>query len=223
MKSFAPISLALLLLGSGPAVQADIPWEEAKKKLREENARLAARPEGHAGVYFVICTVYYTPTEAGITAERGFDVTPTTAPGLRGRHYPKDFLRVVKLEGYGRLLEPVDGKGYLFYDGDGRYGFAREPGGMGGRFTLVPRVSAAARLGQRKLKEGAELITKEAVVREIFGSDRWKIVDTGGGLKRWQLDLYWGEDEPRGPDALGRPKGTEFEYCYAEIELVEPD
>ena len=53
-------------------------------------------------------------------------------------------------------------------------------------------------------------------VMKVFGSNKWKIVDTGGGLRRWQVDLYWGEDEPLGPGRLmARPRGTEFEYAYS--------
>ena len=31
------------------------------------------------------------------------------------------------------------------------------------------------------------------------GSTEWFICDTGGGVHPLQIDLYWGEDEPRGP------------------------
>src|ERR1700752_904962 len=34
------------------------------------------------------CTIYYTPRESGFTAERGFDATRISAPGLKGRKYP---------------------------------------------------------------------------------------------------------------------------------------
>jgi hypothetical protein len=45
------------------------------------------------------------------------------------------------------------------------------------------------------------------------------VVDTGGGLRRWQIDLYWGEDEPLGPGRLmARPRGTEFEYGYSLVK-----
>ena len=27
-------------------------------------------------------------------------------------------------------------------------------------------------------------------------------MDTGGGLRRWQIDCYYGEDEPLGPGKL---------------------
>ena len=50
---------------------ADIRWAEAKVRLARENELLARRSQGHAGTYFVICTLYYTPMESGFTAQRG--------------------------------------------------------------------------------------------------------------------------------------------------------
>jgi hypothetical protein len=197
--------------------RADIPWEEAKVRTREENARLAARPGGHNGTYFVICTLYYTPVEAGFTAERGFDVTPETRPGLNGNTYPRDFLRAVKLEGYGRITKAVRGRKYIAYDG-GNYVYDTAPKGRG-ITPLVPRKSAAVKLGQEELKGRTTLSTTSSEVEAVFGSNEWHIIDTGGGLRRWQLDLYWGEDEPRAPDAIGRPRGTDFEYAYSEVNI----
>jgi len=56
--------------------------------------------------------------------------------------------------------------------------------------------------------------TASAEVQRVFGSSRWKVVDTGGGLHRWQMDCYYGEDEPLGPGKLmARPRGTTFEYA----------
>jgi hypothetical protein len=208
---------ALLLLAAS-AVRADIPWAEAKVRCKEENARLAKRPQGHDGTYFVICTLYYTPLESGFTAERGFDMTMETKPGLRGNRYPRDFLRAVKLEGYGRITTPVNGRSYIAYDG-GNYVYDTAPKGRG-ITPLEPRSSAAVRLGQASLKGQTELETTDPTIAEVFGSTRWKIIDTGGGLRRWQLDLYWGEDEPRAPESLGRPRGTDFEYAYSEVKLV---
>src|SRR3954465_11224789 len=71
-------------------IHADIPWAEVVQRLTYENDRLARRPHGHNGEYFIVCTLYYTPKESGFTFERGFDATSVTKPGLRGRKYPRD-------------------------------------------------------------------------------------------------------------------------------------
>jgi hypothetical protein len=201
-------------------LRADIPWPEVVQRLAHENEKLARRPQGHSGEYFVVCTVYYTPIESGFTFERGFDATPVTKPGLHGRKYPRDFLRSVKKEGFGRITTPVNGRHYLCYSGGNSFAFASKPTGGGG--TLVARSSAAAKLGQSGLRRGAILETSSQTVREVFGSTHWQIVDTGGGLRRWQVDWYYGEDEPLGPGRfLGRPRGTTFEYAYANARILD--
>ena len=200
-------------------MRADIPWPDVERRCAEENARLAKRPQGHAGEYFLVCTLYYTPKESGFTFERGFDATPVTKPGLHGRTYPRDFLRSVKKEGFGRIVTPVNGRHYILYNGSDSYAFSSKPTGGGG--VLVARFSAAAKRGQSGLGFGTVIETTSATVKEVFGSTRWKIIDTGGGLRRWQVDCYYGEDEPLGPGRLmGRPRGTTFEYGYAEAKVV---
>ena len=202
-----------------PQILADIPWPEVVRRLAYENEKLAGRPQGHNGDYFVVCTLYYTPMESGFTFARGFDATPVTKPGLHGRRYPRDFLRSVKKEGVGRTITPVNGRGYIHYKGGNSYSFASHPSGGGG--PLVPRFSAAARLGQRGLRRGAVIETFSPAAKEVFGITRWKIVDTGGGLRRWQIDCYYGEDEPLGPGRLmARPRGTTFEYAYSTARIV---
>jgi hypothetical protein len=63
--------------------------------------------------------------------------------------------------------------------------------------------------------------TASDAMKEVFGSTRWKIFDTGGGLRRWQIDCYYGEDEPLGPGKMiGRPRATTFEYAYANARVV---
>jgi hypothetical protein len=60
------------------------------------------------------------------------------------------------------------------------------------------------------------LETMSAEVQQVFASKRWRIIDTGGGLHRWQMDCYYGEDEPLGPGRqMARPRGTSFEYAYS--------
>jgi hypothetical protein len=200
-------------------LRADIPWPEVVQRLAQENERLARRPHGHNGEYFVVCTLYYTPMESGFTAERGFDATPVTRPGLHGRKYPRDFLASVRKEGFGRLREPVNGCDYIRYNGGNSYSFAKHAVGRG-IVPLVARFSAAIRRGQRGLGYGGIIETPAPAVRQIFGSTRWNIVDTGGGLRRWQVDLYWGEDEPLGPGRfMARPRGTTFEYAYSDAKV----
>jgi hypothetical protein len=194
---------------------ADIPWPEVVQRLAQENEKLARRPQGHNGQYFVVCTLYYTPMESGFSFERGFDATPVTKPGLHGHTYPRDFLRSVKKEGFGRIITPVNGRNYIRYNGGNSFAFASGPTGGGG--SLVARFSAATKPGQSGLRHGVIIETPSSTVHEIFGSRRWKIVDTGGGLRRWQIDLYYGEDEPLGPGRfMVRPRGTTFEYAYSE-------
>jgi hypothetical protein len=205
--------VGIVTLSALRAARADIPWPEVVQRLTYENEKLTRRPQGHAGEFFIVCTLYYTPKESGFTFERGFDATRVTKPGLHGRSYPRDFLRSVKKEGYGRIVTPVNGRNYIRYNDGGSYSFSPAPSGGGG--TLVARFSAAART-QGALRRGFVLETSGADVERVFGSSHWKIVDTGGGLRRWQLDCYYGEDEPLGPGKfMGRPRGTTFEYAYS--------
>jgi hypothetical protein len=214
----AGIAACSILAGS--ELRGDIPWPEVVQRLANENERLARRPQGHNGEYFIVCTLYYTPKESGFTFERGFDATPVTKPGLRGRKYPSDFLRSVKKEGFGRIVTPVDGRNYIRYNGGGSYAFASHPTGGGG--VLVPRFSAAMKLAQGSLRHGAIVETESADVQKVFRSNRWKIMDTGGGLRRWQIDCYYGEDEPLGPGKfMGRPRATTFEYAYANARVMD--
>ncbi len=171
-------------------------------------------PEGKRYQTFY-CSLYYTPKESGFTAERGFDATPTTAPGLRGRMYPKSFLAAVKLEGFGRMVEPVEGKSYMRYAGNGRYAFAKAPLGSRGN-VLIPRKSAAVSTKNPYLRQKMNLIIDSPEVREVLGDGEWEVSDTGGGVHPLQIDLYWGEDEPLGPVGRNRarPSGTRMEYAF---------
>ena len=215
---FWRVITVLGLLSVLPQVRAEIPWPEVEQRLARENEKLARRPQGHAGDYFVVCTIYYTPTESGFTAERGFDVTLETRPGLRGRKYPLEFLQAVKMEGYGRIITPVDGDHYIRHTGGNSFVFAAKPAGHGGE--LRPRLSAAAHREQPVFSLYVKFSTTQNVIRDVFGRANWKITDTGGDLRRWQIDLYWGEDEPLGPGKLlARPRATEFEYAYTAVKV----
>lgn len=210
--------IVALLFWPFAELRADIPWPEVARRLAFENEKLARRPKGHDGEYVVVCTLYYTPMESGFTFERGFDATPVTKPGLHGRKYPRDFLRSVKKEGFGRLVTPVNGLYYIHHDGENFYRFASHPVGRGN--NLVAHFSAAAKSGQRALRTGSVIEMSSPVVKEVFGSTRWKIVDTGDALRRWQVDLYYGEAEPLGPGPLmDRPRGTMFEYAYSNAQI----
>jgi hypothetical protein len=146
-------------------------------------------------------------------------VTPVAAPGLRGHRYPREFLAAVKKEGFGRITTPVNGLNYIRYNGRGSYRFSAHPVGRGTNL-LVSRASAAARKGRGGFPHGMQLTTLDDSVNRVFRSARWQIVDTGGALKRWQVDLYWGEDEPLGPGRLAaRPRGTTFEYGFSLVTV----
>jgi hypothetical protein len=200
-------------------LRGDIPWPEVVQRLAYENEKLASRPQGHNGEYFVVCTLYYTPKESGFTFERGFNATPVTRPGLHGCKYPRDFLRSVKKEGFGRITTPVNGHHYIRYNGGDSFAFASSPTGGGG--VLVARYSAAIKSAQGGLRHGAIIETASPTVQNVFSSTRWKIMDTGGGLRRWQIDCYYGEDEPLGPGKfMGRPRATTFEYAYASARIM---
>ena len=55
----------ILAAAHTPQLRADIPWPEVVQRLAYENDKLARRPQGHNGEYFVVCTLYYTPKESG--------------------------------------------------------------------------------------------------------------------------------------------------------------
>lgn len=143
---------------------------------------------------YFFCTIYYTPREAGFTADRGFDTTPTAMKGRRHPLYARDFTRAVMMEGFGRLAEPVEGKPYLAYTG--RF-HARKLGSRGN--TLVPRETAAVHTRNPLVPFGRKLWILDREIYNQFGAALYRVGDTGGGLFRGQIDLYWGEDDPRGP------------------------
>jgi len=157
--------------------------------------------------------------ESGFRSDRGFDTTPVTKPGLRDRKYPRDFLRSVKMEGIGRLMTPIKGCPYIRYLGRNSYGFVRTPT-VGDR-ELMARSSAAAKLMHSRMRRGMTIELTALLVERVFGNLNWTIVDTGGGLRSWQVDLYYGEDEPLGPGQLmARPRSTSFEYEYSHVRLT---
>ena len=147
-----------------------------------------------------VTTVYYTPRESGFTNSGGFNTELETRPGLGGRRFPRDFLKAVEMEGFGRIEQPVDGKHYIAYYG-GTWKFAEKPVDAKGR-PLEPKQSAAVDEGHGKLKPGAEFKLEFENVGGTIERKTWKVTDTGSGLKEKQIDLYWGEADPKGPGTL---------------------
>ena len=144
--------------------------------------------------YYFFCTIYYAPLESGFDAARGFDMTSKTMKGSGGRKFPADFIRSVIMEGFGRMAEPVDGKPYLAYNG------RLHPRILGNRNNeLVPRYSIAVNTKNPLVPSGRKVWVLDPEVYNQFGAALYEVADTGGGLFRSQIDLYWCEDDPRGP------------------------
>src|SRR5215210_7928874 len=87
-------------IASDPAFLTDAMSDEAIQQWRDvrradlERRVRKSKPQitSKGTVYpFFYCTVYFTPMESGFTAERGFDATPTSAPGLGDLTYPLSF------------------------------------------------------------------------------------------------------------------------------------
>ena len=185
---------------------------------RDFHPRKTGQERTYPGIFF--CTIYYTPKQSGFTVERGFDATPVSAPGLGGRKYPRSFLQAVKKEGFGRIDTPVNGRSYLRYDA-GRFLFARAPLGSRGNI-LIPRRSCAISLRNKYLRQGMKLLIHSDTVRECTESAEWEVADVGGGVHPLQIDLYWGEDEPRGSlgRQVARPRGTWMEYSFETVVVA---
>jgi hypothetical protein len=164
-------------------------------RLFTEMARdfYATFEEAPASHYF-FCTIYYTPRETGFEASRGFDLTPTVMKGSGGRKFAADFVRSVVMEGFGRLAEPVGEKNYLAYNG------RLHPRILGNRNNaLIPRSSIAVHTKNPLVPSGRKVWVLDPEVYNQFGAALYEVADTGGGLFRNQIDLYWGEDDPKGP------------------------
>ena len=196
----------------------DMKVSELKRHVSQ--TRPEQTSDGTIYPHFFFCTIYYTPKESGFTAERGFDSTPVEAPGLRSRKFPRDFLLAVKKEGFGRINEPIDGRNYIRWIGDGRYAFAKAPVGRRGE-VLIPRRSCAISSRNQFLHQHVTLLIKSQTLHDEIGNEEWFVCDTGSGVHPLQIDLYWGEDEPRG--AVGRqrarPRGTWMEYAF-EVDVI---
>jgi hypothetical protein len=166
------------------------------------------------------CTLYYTPRESGFTADAGFDVTPESRPGLNGRKFPRDFLTAVEKEGFGRLRTPVDGKSFVRY-WSGKWSFAERPIDHRQQ-PLIARQTCAAAASQKLIPPGAKLRIRASELGAEFEQHRWILGDTGSGLDNWQLDLYWGEDDPLGPGKrITLPKSGPAELATATVMVFQ--
>lgn len=164
-------------------------------------------PETH---YF-FCTVYYTPRESGFTKAGGYNVTPVSPKGL-SRSFPADFVKATGIEGFGKLANSSQ---YLKYDGT--WGYRERI--LGNRNnTLIDRESLAVHRGNPLFSPGARVWILDPELYNTFGSLRYRTADTGGGLYRSQIDIYWGEDDPLGPGAdIWRPA-----TCDVAVRWIVP-
>lgn len=154
------------------------------------------------------CTLYYTPRESGFVVGRGFNLQLQTRPGLEGRHFAVDFLKAVQVEGHGRLAKPYHGFSYIYYNG--KWGYTDYPRGIQQR-PLVPLQSCATSIRSDTFKMGMWIRTEHKALPMIFRNRWWKVSDVGSGVKSRQIDLYWGEDAPKGPGmGLYQPAGISF-------------
>jgi hypothetical protein len=188
------------------ALEGIRPFTEVLKSIYET---FDSPPETH---YF-FCTVYYTPREAGFTKERGFDVRPDSLRALRSKKYAADFVKATYVEGFGRLAEPVNGRPYLSYDGKFHTRI------LGNRNnTLLDRESIAVHRGNPLFSKTTRTWILDPELYNQFGATRFQVGDTGGGLYRSQIDLYWGEDDPLGPGAdIWRPAS-----CDVAVRWIVP-
>ncbi|MEO0445687.1 MAG: hypothetical protein AAF191_06375, partial [Verrucomicrobiota bacterium] len=105
------------------------------------------------------------------------------------------------------------GKNYLNYQG--KY----HPRILGNRNnTLQPRESIAVHRYNPLFGKGTRAWILDPELYHQFGAIRYQVGDTGGGLFRSQIDLYWGEDDPLGPGPdIWRPAS-----CDVAVRWVVP-
>jgi hypothetical protein len=155
-------------------------------------------------VHWFFCTVYYIPREGGFTAAGGFDMTPDAR--LKKRRFPRSFVQSVRMEGTGRLANPgPKGESYICYEGN----FRRHP--LGNRNNpLTPRLSAAVHRRNPLFRHGTRFHVLDPAIWNTFGSFSFEAADTGGGLFPAQIDLFWGEDDPRSAWEIVRPASCDI-------------
>src|SRR5436305_12598819 len=71
-----------ILIASYSQLRAEIPWPEVVQRLAYENEKLARRPQGHNGEYFVVCILYYTSIVSGFTLLCGLYSTHVNITGI---------------------------------------------------------------------------------------------------------------------------------------------
>ena len=181
------------------------------RHLRAVQQHFLAVEGRHPPIYYFFCSVYYIPRQSGFTAAAGFDMRPDTR--LRGKSFPRSFVSAVRMEGTGRLIEPgPGGQNYISYLGNYR---DRSIGNRNN--TLVPRKSAAVHRRNPLFSHGTPLRVLDPAIFNTFGATGFETGDTGGGLFRSQIDLYWGEDDPLGPDDIYRPAS-----CDVSMRWIVP-
>ena len=202
----SPEEFASVIPPRSVAAEGIRPFTEVLKSIYET---FDSPPETH---YF-FCTVYYTPQESGFTKERGFDVSPDSLRALPSKKYPADFVKATYVEGFGRLAEPVNGRPYLSYDGKFHTRI------LGNRNnTLLDRESIAVHRRNPLFGKTTRAWILDPELYNQFGAVRFQVGDTGGGLFRSQIDLYWGEDDPLGPGAdIWRPAS-----CDVAVRWIVP-
>jgi hypothetical protein len=144
--------------------------------------------------------------ESAFVEGAGFDLTPTTKAGLQDRKFPRDFLKAVELEGFGRMKTAVNGLLYVSCC-RGQWNYASAPLDSCGR-PLQALCSSAVGADYELVRSQASFRVQGAGLPSAFLGARWQVSDTGSGLKPCQIDFYWGEDAPLGPGRmLSRPRG----------------
>jgi len=171
------------------------------------------------GVYPFLCTVYYTLQQSGFRKELGFEMRGLVKRGLAGRSFPVSFLRAVSVEGFGKISTPYKGRNYIKYDGLSWGYMSRALGNRNN--TLMPRQSAAVHRRHPFFSKGKRFVILDPKIYSVFGSSEWEVADTGGGLHKCQIDLFWGEDDPIGPGpGIVRPAGTDFQKIYIVLVAI---
>lgn len=163
--------------------------------------------------YYFFTTVYYTPHQKGFREERGFDTSPRW---LGGREYGYDFYQATRMEGFSRLENPPKGVQYLAYTGRM---YSQILGDHGNE--LKDRESVAIHRGNGLFGKASRVWILDPQIYNQFGAIRYIVGDTGGGLWRSQIDLYWGEDDPMGPGpGIWRPASCDTSTRWIVLCLI---